>query len=115
MLLENHLPRIRKLIKEKLGKIPDKSIHNDDFMRNSFMRLYQALPRMIRMAINENIFIEFCMSNRERLLNIRWKDLLNLKLHEFADINYSCVGNYYFNFVIVILFQSVFTIVIIKK
>ena len=73
MLLENHLPRIRKLIREKIGIIPKNSIHNDDFMRSSFKRLYQALPRMIRMAINENTFVEFCMTNRERLLNISEK------------------------------------------
>ena len=73
MLLEDQLPRIRKLIKEKLGIIPKKSIHNDDFMRSSFKRLYQALPRMIRMAINEYTFVEFCMTNRERLLNISEK------------------------------------------
>ncbi len=73
MLLEDQLPRIRKLIKAKLGIIPKKSIHNDDFMRNSFKSLYQALPRMIRMAINENLFVEFCMTNRERLMNISEK------------------------------------------
>ncbi len=73
MLLEDQLPRIRKLIREKLGIIPKNSIHNDDFMRSSFKRLYQALPRMIRMAINENTFVEFCMTNRERLLNISEK------------------------------------------
>ena len=73
MLLEDQLPRIRKLIREKIGIIPKNSIHNDDLMRNSFKRLYQALPRMIRMAINENIFVEFCMANRERLLNISEK------------------------------------------
>ena len=73
MLLEDQLPRIRKLIREKLGIIPKNSIHNDDFMRSSFKRLYQALPRMIRMAINENTFVEVCMTNRERLLNISEK------------------------------------------
>ena len=73
MLLEDQLPRIRKLIREKIGIIPKNTIHNDDLMRNSFKRLYQALPRMIRMAINENIFVEFCMANRERLLNISEK------------------------------------------
>ena len=73
MLLEDQLPRIRKLIKEKLGVVPKKSINNDDFMRKSFKRLYQALPRMIRIAINENIFVEFCMANRERLINISEK------------------------------------------
>ena len=70
MLLEDQLPRIRKLIREKIGIIPKNTIHNDDLMRNSFKRLYQALPRMIRMTISENLFVEFCMANRERLLNI---------------------------------------------
>ena len=73
MLIEDQLPRIRKLINEKIGTIPKNSIHNDDFMRNSFKRLYQALPRMIRIAINENIFVDFCMANRERLINISEK------------------------------------------
>ena len=70
MQLENQLPRIRKLIKEKIGIIPKNTIHNDDLMRNSFERLYQALPRMFRMTISENMFVKFCMANRERLLNI---------------------------------------------
>ncbi len=73
MLLEDQLPRIRKLIKEKIGVLPKNTIHNDELMRNSFKRLYQALPRMIRMTFNENIFVEFCMVNRERLLNISEK------------------------------------------
>ncbi len=73
MLLEEQLPKIRKLIREKIGILPKNTIHNDDLMRSSFKRLYQVLPRMIRMAINENIFVEFCMANRERLLNISEK------------------------------------------
>ena len=73
MLLEDQLPRIRKLIREKIGILPKNTIHNEGLMRNSFKSLYQALPRMIRMAINENIFVEFCMVNRERLLNISEK------------------------------------------
>ena len=74
MLLEDQLPRIRKLIREKIGIIPKNAIYNDDLMRNSFKRLYQALPRMIRMTISENLFVEFCMANRERLLHISDKD-----------------------------------------
>ena len=70
MLLEDQIPRIRKLLREKIGTLPKNTIHNEDLMRNSFKRLYQALPRMIRMAISENMFVEFCMANRERLLNI---------------------------------------------
>ena len=73
MLLEDQIPRIRKLLREKIGTLPKNTIHNEDLMRNSFKRLYQALPRMIRMAISENMFVEFCMANRERLLNISEK------------------------------------------
>ena len=83
MLLEDQLPRIRKLIREKIGILPKNTIHNDDLMRSSFKRLYQALPRMIRMAINENMFVEFCMANRERLLSISEKvseNILKLKI-----------------------------------
>tara|TARA_B100000945_G_scaffold55408_1_gene40742 strand:- start:766 stop:2385 length:1620 start_codon:yes stop_codon:yes gene_type:complete len=73
MQLEEQLPRIQNLIREKIGTIPTKTIHNDELMRKSFESLYQALPRMIRIAINESKFVEFCMSNRERLLNINDK------------------------------------------
>jgi acetylornithine/N-succinyldiaminopimelate aminotransferase len=68
--LEDQLPRIRKLIKEKLGTIPKNTLQNEELIRNAFRRLYQALPRMIRMAVSENLFVEFCMTNRERLINI---------------------------------------------
>ncbi|GIT70727.1 MAG: hypothetical protein Ct9H300mP28_05410 [Pseudomonadota bacterium] len=47
MQLEDQLPRIRKLIREKLGTIPKNTIHNDDLMRNhsrGFIRLAQNDP-----------------------------------------------------------------------
>ena len=72
-LLEEQLPRVRKLLRKKIGILPKNTIHNEDLMRKSFKSLYQALPRMIRLAINENMFVEFCMLNRERLLNISEK------------------------------------------
>ena len=68
MLLEEQLPRIQKLIKEKLGTLPTDALQNEVVMRTAFRRLYQALPRMIRLAVGEQGFVEFCMANRERLL-----------------------------------------------
>ena len=91
MLLEDQLPRIRKLIREKIGIIPKNTIHNDDLMRNSFKRLYQALPRMIRMTISENLFVEFCMANRERLLNI--SDKVSEKYSEESELNTNNLTN----------------------
>ena len=69
MLLEDQLPRIRKLIREKLGALPTGALQNEFLMRTAFRRLYQALPRMIRLAVSEHGFVEFCMANRERLVN----------------------------------------------
>ena len=70
MLLEDQLPRIQKLIKEKLGPLPKNAFQNKTVMKGAFRRLYQALPRMIRLAVSEQGFVEFCMENRERLLNL---------------------------------------------
>ena len=69
MLLEDHFPKIEKLIKDKLGKIPTKTFQNDELMRISFRKLYQSMPKMFRIAIGEKKFEDFCMSNREKLLN----------------------------------------------
>ena len=70
MLLEDQLPRIQKLIREKLGPLPVNALQNEAVMQAAFRRLYQALPRMIRLAVSEQGFVEFCMANRERLLNL---------------------------------------------
>ena len=70
MLLEDQLPRIQKLIKEKLGPLPKNALQNKTVMKGAFRRLYQTLPRMIRLAFSEQGFVEFCMANRERLLNL---------------------------------------------
>tara|TARA_Y100001947_G_scaffold67416_1_gene56912 strand:- start:172 stop:366 length:195 start_codon:yes stop_codon:yes gene_type:complete len=64
MLLEGQIPRIQKLIKEKLGTMPTSALKNEVVMRTAFRRLYQALPRMIRLAVSEEGFVEFCMTNR---------------------------------------------------
>jgi len=70
MLLENQIPKIKKLIKDKLGDIPASTIQNEELMRVSFRKLYHSLPRMIRIAVGEKKFEDFCMINRERLLNL---------------------------------------------
>ena len=71
MLLEEHLPRIQKIIKEKLGTLSTDALQNEVVMRSAFRRLYQALPRMIRLTVGEQGFVDFCMTNRDRLLNVR--------------------------------------------
>ena len=57
MLLEDQLPRIQKLIKEKLGPLPKNAFQNKTVMKGAFRRLYQALPKMIRLAVSEQGFV----------------------------------------------------------
>ena len=61
MLLEDQIPRIQKLISEKLGGLPKNAIHNDMVMRTTFMRLHRMLPRFIRIAVGEATSVEFSM------------------------------------------------------
>ena len=69
MLLEDQIPKIKKIIKEKFGDMSSNTLQNEELMRVSFRKLYHSLPRMIRIAIGEKKFEDFCMNNRERLLN----------------------------------------------
>ena len=71
MRLEDHIPRIQKLLKEKIGSLPLSALQNELVMRGAFMRLYRTLPRFLRLAVGEERFVEFCMSNRDRLLNLK--------------------------------------------
>ncbi len=71
MLLDEQIPRIQKLIREKLGALPKNALQNDLVLRTAFMRLHRVLPRFIRIAVSEAKFVEFCMANRDRLINFK--------------------------------------------
>ncbi len=69
MTLEDQLPRIQKILKEKIGNLPISALQNEVVMKTAFRRLYQALPNVIRLAVGEEKFVVFCMANREKLVN----------------------------------------------
>ena len=71
MLLEEQLPRLQKLIKEKLGPLPKDIFRNETVMRTTFRQLYRRLPRVMSLAVGEDGFVEFCMRNHTRLLNVK--------------------------------------------
>ena len=71
MLLEEQLPRLHKLIKEKLGPLPKDIFRNETVMRTTFRQLYRRLPRVMSLAVGEDGFVEFCMRNHTRLLNVK--------------------------------------------
>jgi len=85
MFLEDHFTRIQKIIKEKLGELPKNTIHNEVLMRTSFSQIYQRLPRVIRIAVSEQRFVEFCMVNRVRLLNFSNTISENVSTVNFTD------------------------------
>ena len=71
MLLEEQLPRLQRLIKEKLGPLPKDVFRNETVMRTTFRQLYRRLPRVMSLAVGEEGFVEFCMRNHTRLLNVK--------------------------------------------
>lgn len=71
MLLEEQLPRLQRLIKEKLGPLPKDVFRNKTVMRTTFRQLYRRLPRVMSLAVGEEVFVEFCMRNHTRLLNVK--------------------------------------------
>ena len=71
MLLDEQLPRLQKLIKEKLGPLPKDIFRNETVMRTTFRQLYRRLPRVMSLAVGEEGFVEFCMRNHARLLNVK--------------------------------------------
>ena len=71
MLLDDQIPRIQKMIREKMSAFPKNALQNDLILRSVFMKVHRALPRLIRITVSEAKFVEFCMANRDRLTNFR--------------------------------------------
>lgn len=68
--LENNLPIIKKFVIEKVGPAAKEMIKNDEKMKLIFKTVYNLLPFAVRMVVNENEFVSFCMNNKYMLLDL---------------------------------------------
>ena len=65
--LEDNLPKIKDLFKEKVGPMTKNLLLDDERMRPVTATIYQALPFVVRMVVKEETFTEYCLKNRSRL------------------------------------------------
>jgi hypothetical protein len=59
---------IISLLKEKAGQVSVTALRNDDTIISIATKLYVMLPMAVRLVINEKIFIDFMMKNRDQLM-----------------------------------------------
>jgi hypothetical protein len=67
-ILQEYWPRIQLLIVEKVGPAALAAAQNDQTMASLFRGVYTVLPFPVRMVVNEDVFVNFCLNNRTRLL-----------------------------------------------
>lgn len=70
-LLELQMPKIKVLLKEKLGPKAKDALQNDELMTNVLSGIYDVLMvshPALRLVVKRERFIDFCLSNRSRFL-----------------------------------------------
>lgn len=69
-IFQEQMPRIQQLIREKVGPVSGAMLHNDQTMVKSFGLVYRCLPAPVRYVLKEQVFITFCLTNRNRLIQV---------------------------------------------
>lgn len=67
-LLETQIPLIKKLLVEKIGPGTLATLRNPATMSVAVGGLYEFLPIAVRLVVNREIFVGFCVSNLDRIL-----------------------------------------------
>jgi|GEM_PF-5800203 len=78
-MIEEHIPKIKTLLKEKVGIKAKDAFENDELMTKALSRVYDLLlisHPTIRFFIKREKFIGFGLSNRNRLID--WRDTRSL-------------------------------------
>lgn len=68
--LKEYAPEIKKALKNNFKKVSKKTLENDRLMRQIFRKSYPFLPLAVRMFVDEQLFVEFCMDNRALLISV---------------------------------------------
>jgi len=66
--IEEHWPEVQQLFHEKVGPVALEMAADDVMMKRASKLVYDGLPLPVRLAVKEDVFIEFCLDNRDLLL-----------------------------------------------
>lgn len=72
--IEQQIPRFKALVSEKIGPLAKHTIEDDKAMAQTFSMLYEFLPTTLRLMIQEETFVDFCLRNRKLLFDSREQD-----------------------------------------
>ena len=67
--VEQQLPKIKALVADKVGPLARRTIEDDAAMATTFGMLYEFLPTTIRLMMQEETFVDFCLRNRRFLID----------------------------------------------
>jgi len=67
-ILGEQLPHIKKLFAEKIPASVFAKIQDDESMTWASQKVYEMLPLPVRIVVKEQTFVEFCLTNRNKLL-----------------------------------------------
>lgn len=88
-LLEQQLPKIKRLIAERIGPGIRNVVEDDEMLTNAFGHVYELFMqdhRILQRVIKRERFIGFCLKNRDRLIT-RHDNRRMLKASEQIQIN----------------------------
>lgn len=69
--LKKFIPEIKKVLKGKLKHSTKSTLNNDKAMMITFRKSYQFLPLPVRLLVDQEDFVKFCMRNKHLLLEIK--------------------------------------------
>lgn len=67
-LLEKQIPLIKTLLVEKIGPAALATLRSETTLAAAIGGLYEFLPTAIRLVVNRDIFVHFCVRNLDRIL-----------------------------------------------
>ena len=66
--VEAQWPTVQRLFRDNLRHPASEALYNDAAMRRILPMVYNKLPLVVRFAVKEEEFVQFCLDNRHRLL-----------------------------------------------
>jgi hypothetical protein len=67
-MLEKHIPLIKNLLVEKIGPAALATLRSETALMAAVGGLYEFLPTAVRLVINRDVFVNFCVRNLDRIL-----------------------------------------------
>lgn len=69
--LKKYIPDIKKVMKDNFKKITNSTLKNDKAMTTTFKKSYQFLPLPIRLMVDQDDFVKFCMRNKHLIMEVK--------------------------------------------